>query len=483
MRAALIAWLLAGICLSAQAQLPEPVARQLAAHKLPQDALSLLVMRGDAVLASHQAERAVQPASTIKLLTTLVSLEQLGPAFRGRTELRSSGVQDQDVLNGDLVLRGGADVDLDTASLTHMLRGLRYQGIRRIEGRLVLDRQLFKPSRTDIDAAPFDESPDAYYNVIPDALLVNKNMLQLDLRSDQRQLRVAALPALDRVSVESDMTLVNADCSQWEDGWQLPTVTRSADGRIRVALRGTFPRNCVRTYSVNVLDRNDYVDRLVRRIWSDLGGEWVGETVEGVAPPDARVLAEHVSRLLPEILRDTNKSSDNALARTLLLSLGSLEADAAGSRALPPSAEGLTTLGRAEQAVRAWLRRQGIDDTGLVLDNGSGLSRRERISALQMGRMLQAGLASAWAPEFVSSLPIAGTDGTLSRRYRDSPAFQRARLKTGALRNVAALAGYVQDARGQTCVLVAIVNSDLAGQGRGRAVVDAAVEWTASLRD
>jgi D-alanyl-D-alanine carboxypeptidase/D-alanyl-D-alanine-endopeptidase (penicillin-binding protein 4) len=482
MRAALIACLLAGFCQAAQAQLPDPVARQLAAHKLPQDALSLLVLRGDAVLAAHQAERLVQPASTIKLLTTLVSLEQLGPGFRGRTELRTTGLQEQDVLKGDLFLRGGADVDLDTAALTHMLRALRYQGIRRIEGRLVLDRQLFRPARTDLDVAPFDESPEAYYNVIPDALLVNKNMLQLDLRADARQLRVSALPALDRVSVESDMTLVHADCSRWEDGWKLPSVTRAADGSIRVALRGTFPRNCVRTYSINVLERNDYVDRLVRRIWWELGGELAGDTVEAMTPQDARLLAEHVSRALPEILRDTNKPSDNALARTLLLSLGSLEADPSGSRPLAVAAEE-SSLGRAELNVRGWLRRQGIDDTGLVLDNGSGLSRTERITAWQMGRLLQAGLRSQWAPEFVSSLPIAGTDGTLSRRYRDSPAFQRARLKTGALRNVVALAGYVQDAYGQPCVLVAIVNSEQAGQGRGRAVVDAAVEWVAGLRE
>ncbi|NYQ10171.1 D-alanyl-D-alanine carboxypeptidase, partial [Escherichia coli] len=142
---------------------------------------------------------------------------------------------------------------------------------------------------------------------------------------------------------------------------------------------------------VNVLDRDDYVSRLVRQAWSDQGGVLSGRTITGATPLDARLLAAHVSRLLPELVRDTNKPSDNALARTLFLSLGSLQADpVAGSLALPLAGE--STFARADAAVRAWLREKQIDDTGFVIDNGSGLSRIERISAQQMARLLQAGL-------------------------------------------------------------------------------------------
>jgi D-alanyl-D-alanine carboxypeptidase/D-alanyl-D-alanine-endopeptidase (penicillin-binding protein 4) len=406
-----------------------------------------------------------------------VGLEQLGPVFRGRTELRTSGVLERDVLRGDLVLRGGADTDFDGEALKHMLQSLRNQGIRKIDGRLVLDRQLFNPARLDVGLPPFDEAPDAYYNVIPDALMVNKNMLLLDLRADARRLQLTMQPPLEGVTIESGMTLIDAACESWEDGWKPPQVVHR-NGRIKLILQGTFPKNCVRSNSINVLDRQDYVDRLFRKLWDQMGGSLSGNTVDGLTPGDARLLAEHVSRALPEVVRDINKPSDNALARTLFLSLGSLEADPAqGSRPLAASAQ--TTFSRADLAVRAWMRKQGIDDTGLVLDNGSGLSRTEKISPYQMALLLQAGLRSNWSPEFQASLPIVGVDGTMRRRLKDSPAAQRARLKTGTLKNVVAVAGYVVDAKGQPCVVAAMMNSDLAGDGRGRAVLDALVDWVA----
>jgi len=464
---------------SAQSTLPDAVARQLAVNQLPDDALSVLVLRGDTVVLAHRAERPMQVASTMKLVTTLVALEQLGPVFRGRTELRTNAPLVNGVLQGDLVLRGGADVDLTDDVLENLLRALRNQGIQSIAGNLVLDRQLFTPARSDVGTAPFDEAPEAYYNVIPDALLVNKNMLQLDLRATDRRLQINSQPALEGVTVTSDMALVNADCNLWEAGWKLPDAQRDASGNIRVTLHGTFPKNCARTYSINVVDREDYVDRLFRLRWRQLGGSLRGATVEGATPPDARVLAEHAARALPEVIRDTNKPSDNALARTLFLSLGSLEADPAlGSHALAPTGE--PTAVRSDRVIRTWLRAHAIDDNGLVLENGSGLSRTERISALQLASVLQAGLRSQWEPEYLASLPIVGIDGTMRRRLRDSPAAGHARMKTGTLHGVVAVAGYVLDAAGRQCVVVAMINHEQAGNGKGRAVLDALVDWVAT---
>lgn len=463
---------------SVHAQLPAPVAQALAQQGLPEDALGVLVLKGDTTVLSHQADRPMQPASTMKLVTTMVSLERLGPAFRGRTELRTTGEIDKGVLRGNLILKGGADADFSGEHLENMLRALHYQGIRRIEGDLVLDRGLWQPARMDVGIPPFDESPEAYYNVIPDALIINKNMLQIDMRSTNRRLKLEMQPELDRVSIGSDMTLVDADCSKWEDGWKLPEAVREKNGRIKVILHGTFPKDCARSYSINVLDRDDYIERLFRQKWKELGGKFSGKVVEGTAPPESRVLAEHSSRMLPELVRDTNKPSDNLLARTLFLSLGSLQPDpAAGSFALPPTGE--TTFVRADAAVREWMRTHRIDDTGLVMENGSGLSRLERITPQQMAYLLQAGLRSNWMPEFQASMPIAGIDGTLRRRLQGTPAAGRARLKTGTLRNVVALAGYVPDANGVQNVFVAMVNSEQAGNGRGRAVLDALVDWVA----
>jgi D-alanyl-D-alanine carboxypeptidase/D-alanyl-D-alanine-endopeptidase (penicillin-binding protein 4) len=477
--------LLLAVPLLARAQLPSPVADALRAAALPETAISALVLRDDRTVLSHLADRPVHPASTMKLLTTLVALERLGPVFRGRTELRTAAQQRGDVLAGDLVLRGGADTDLSTETLRTMLRALRYQGIRRIDGRIVLDRQLFNPARPDLGAPAFDEYPDAYYNVIPDALLVNRNMLQLDIRSTDAngRVRVAMQPELQDVSVTSDMQLVDADCANWEDGWKTPDAQPQPDGRIKIVLHGTFPKQCVASYAVNVLDRQLYVDRLLRRLWHELGGTITGTTVEAPTPPGTRLLAEHMSRALPELVRDTNKPSDNVLARILYLSLGALEADPAlGSRPQAPDLQDATTASRAERAVRNWMRTRGIDDTGLVLDNGAGLSRTARITPVQMAAVLQAGLRSNWAPEFLASLPIAATDGTLRRRLQDSAAAGHARMKTGTLNGVTAIAGYVPDASGHPCVVVAMIDNEAltsANSARGRAVLDRLVDWVA----
>ncbi|MDB5909596.1 MAG: dacB [Massilia sp.] len=472
--AALIAWLPL-----AHAQLPEPVAAKLAAGGIPQDAISALVLRGDTTLLSYLADRPMQPASTMKLVTTLVGLETLGPVFRGRTELRTSGELVRGVLKGDLVLRGGADADFSGEVLEKMLQTLRNQGIRKIAGNLVLDRSLFNPARTDVGLAPFDEAPEAYYNVIPDALMVNKNMLQIDMRSTGKKLQLAMQPSLDRVSIASDMKLIDADCAKWEDGWKLPEATRQKDGKIKVVLHGTFPKNCAKGNSINVVDRQDYVARLFRGTWKTLGGSFAGGVSEGVAPADSRILAEHASRTLPEVVRDINKPSDNTLARTVFLSLGSLEADPVlGSRPIP-GAGAETTFSRADRAVRDWMRQHGIDDTGLVMENGSGLSRLERITAGQLGALLKAGQHSDWAPEFQASMPIVAVDGTMRRRLKDSPAAGHARMKTGSLSNVVAIAGYVRDAAGQQCVVVAMINDAQVGDGKGRAVLDALVDWVA----
>ena len=487
-RPVLIAALLAGIGLSnAQAQLPESVSLLLRSANIPEDAMGAIVLRGNTTVLSHGAERSMQPASTMKLVTTAVGLEQLGPIFRGRTELRTNADVINGVLKGDLILRGGADTDFNADVLAHMLQTLRNQGIVKIKGDLILDRQLFQPARPDIGAPPFDESAEFRYNVIPDALLLNTNLLDINMNSTDRQLSILMQPPLENVSITSDMKLVKGSCARWEDGWRPPEYRRDAGGKLQVILHGTFPQNCSKATSINVLDRNDYADRLFRATWKRLGGTITGTVREAPftgLPPTAepvgtRLLADHVARALPEVLRDINKTSDNTLARTLFLSLGSLQSDGwLGSRPVA-MATPEDTATRARLVIQEWFQRHHIDTQGMLVDNGSGLSRTGRIAPAQMAGVLQAMQQSPWAPEFQSSLPIVALDGTMRKRLLNSPAAARARIKTGTLKNVVAIAGYVPDANNQQCVVVAMINSDLVGNGNGRAAVDALIEWVA----
>ena len=115
------------------------------------------------------------------------------------------------------------------------------------------------------------------------------------------------------------------------------------------------------------------------------------------------------------------------------------------------------------------------------MDNGSGLSRAERVTPRQMEALLLALRSSRYAPELMASLPLAGVDGTLSRRLKGTAAEGRARLKTGTLRNVVGLAGFVTDAGGRSWLLVALLNHEQAS-AKGRPVLDALAEWVASQR-
>ncbi len=464
--------------------LPVSVVNMLSAASIPTDAMGAIVIRmpTGATVLTHRADVSMQPASTLKLVTSIVGLEKLGPTYRGRTELRTkgelvaSGRVDELTLRGDLVLRGVGNADLNWEAFQAMLQTLRHKGISDIRGDLILDRQWFQPSRPDAGIPPFDETPEFRYNVIPDALLLNTNLVQLELASGAQSsaVRVGMTPSLDRVTVVSNLTLIDRVCDKWEDGWRLPTMSRSDNGTIHIELRGEFPKNCSATTQINILDRVDFADRLFRALWRNLGGTFSGQARESVAGDAAtggtRLLAQHQSRTLAEVTRDINKRSDNPITRQIYLSLGAMSAD---------SSIDSDTAKRAEAQVRAWLRQRGIDDAGLTLENGSGLSRTERIRPAQLAAVLQAAYRSDWAPEFLASLPIVAVDGGMRNRLRNSPAAGRARLKTGTLRDVAALAGFVPCAGNEVCVVVAMINHPLATGTTARPILDALIDWVA----
>ena len=422
---------------------------------------------------SMGADRALQPASTMKVLTTLAGLELLGPTWRGRTQLLSAGRIEQGVLHGDLVLQGGADVDLSADALQALLRKARERGVEVIRGDLILDRSAFRPTRVDLGLTPFDDAPEFEYNLIPDALTVDSNLLRMDLAFDAAgTLQIHHHPRLHGLRVRHEFSLVDTPCARWGEGWKTPEVRPRWLGQTEVVLRGTWPRGCERSLALNLIDRDEFIGRLVRRQWADLGGHWHGRTREAVTPAGAVVLAERQSRPLSELVRSINKVSDNARTRTLLLAIGRQA----------PGADDEPTLQRADRAVRAWMAGKGIADAGLVLDNGSGLSRIEKISAGQLEAVLRAGMTGPWAPEFLASLPIVGVDGLMRWRQADGGVPLQARLKPGGLRNVVSVAGTVNDVAGQPMIVVVILNHDNARAAVSRPIIDAVLQWVSKTR-
>ncbi|MBL8518738.1 MAG: D-alanyl-D-alanine carboxypeptidase/D-alanyl-D-alanine-endopeptidase [Betaproteobacteria bacterium] len=459
------------------AQIPVTAATELKKLSIPATSVGIhaVRIRDGRVTLSHQPDQPLQPASTLKVLTAIAALDMLGPTHTGKVELRSAAPVESGVLKGDLILRGEASPDFTWQELRETLQSLRFAGIREIAGDVIVDRGYFSPTRLDEGLPPFDETPEFRYNVIPDALLLNTNLHKLQLNDDGATLRINATPALDGVSFDAGaMIRSQRKCPDWEDGWKLPVLERTPDGRFIVRLQGDFPARCSTTTQISVLDRADFAARLIPALWRELGGTLTGGVRESVArqtplPANTRVLATHRSRTLAEVTRDINKRSDNPITRLAFLTLGATAPVSLGHRG------DATTVERAEARVRAWLRDRGVNDAGLVLDNGSGLSRTERASAAQLVAALRIAHASDWAPEFITALPIAATDGGLRNRYVGTLAARKARLKTGTLRNTWALAGFAPDANGDMIALAVIINDDRGTGPTVRPILDAIV--------
>jgi D-alanyl-D-alanine carboxypeptidase/D-alanyl-D-alanine-endopeptidase (penicillin-binding protein 4) len=458
-----LAWLAAPLSARAAA-LPAPLANALARAGIPEGATGFYVHEIGAAgpVLSVGAGRALNPASTIKILTTYAALELLGPAYTWRTEAYAIGALERGVLAGDLVLKGYGDPKLTLESFWLWLRELRAGGLTDIRGDLVLDRSHFAPET--IEASGIDDKPMRPYNTAPDALLINFKSVRVRFMPDPAagKVRVIPEPELPQVRIINQMALDHARCGYWEARLVHDLQDGPAAARLRFA--GTYASDCgERENYFSVLGPNAYALGVFQVLWRELGGTFKGGVREGEAGPGARLLSTWKSRSLAETVRDVNKYSNNVMARQLFLTLG---AEAEG----PPA-----TTEKSVQAIRRWLAEKGLAFPELVLENGAGLSRIERVSAQSLGQLMLAAYRSAVMPELISSLPLAAADGTMKRRLNGAGAAGRAHIKTGSLDDVRAIAGYVLDARGRRVVVVFIVNHRNAS--RAHPVEDALLEW------
>jgi len=446
-------------------RLPAPVAGALKAAGIPQSTVAVVVQEADGASPrlTFNAGQPMNPASTMKLVTTFAALELLGPAYTWKTTAWSAAPLENGVLAGDLYLRGSADPKLTFEQFWLLLRQLRARGVREIGGDLVLDRSLIVP--VEHDPAAFDEKPLRPYNVGPDALLLNFKAIRLTLVPDPAVKAVNLLvePELSNLDVVNLMKLGNHGCPEgWRDN--LHADLARYGNRWRLILTGTYPASCEeKTWRIGLLPHGEYVRGVFERLWGELGGTLKGGVRDGVVPEGARELASIESPTLAEMVRDINKFSNNVMARQLFLTLG------AESGKRPVRNED------ADAAVRAWLDGRKLRFPELVLDNGSGLSRRERISAGSLARLLAAAWTSPVMPEFAASLPLVAVDGTMKKRLNGDGVAGRAHIKTGYLEGVRANAGYVLDKSGRQQIVVFIINHPNARDAQP--ALDALLAW------
>ena len=448
---------------TAAAALPREIARVFLNTGVPLNAVAIVVqdVSNHRPLFTQQPDRPYNPASVMKLVTTFAALELLGPEFHWTTGAYLDGPLDAGVLHGNLLLKGGGDPKLTLERWQAFMAMLRDKGLSIVEGDLVLDRTFFAPVAHD--PAAFDGEPRKPYNVGPDALLVNFKSVRFGFAPGAADDAVMTVePSLRAVAVGAPPKLAAGPCGDWRT--TIGALFLDQGARAEVTFGGRYPAACgEREWWVSLLDHPTYVHAMFETYFGAAGGRFAGRWRDGVVPARATPFATLDSPPLWDVVRDINKLSNNVMARQLFLTL-------ATARAPPPA-----TIERATETVVAWAARRSLKMPELVLDNGSGLSRRERISAGSLARLLLAANASPVREEFASSLSVAAMDGTLQRRFLNGSVAGQALLKTGTLDGVRALAGFVINQDGRRFAVVAIVNHANAAQTQG--ALDYLVQW------
>jgi serine-type D-Ala-D-Ala carboxypeptidase/endopeptidase (penicillin-binding protein 4) len=463
-RALRVALCLLLAALPAQAKLPREVGRAFLDAGIPLNHVAIVVQDASKPrpLFAYDAERPRNPASVMKLVTTYAALDLLGPDYRWKTEAYLGGPLANGELQGDLILKGYGDPKITIEQWQSFIAQLRANGLAAVAGDLALDRSRF--ALAPYDPAAFDHEPLKPYNVGPDALLVNFKSLRLVLSPDPAGTAVVAHaePPLDAVRLGALPAISADECNDWR-ARAAPTIDDRGD-QAAIAFAGTYPASCgERDWWIAMLDHPHYVRAMFETYFRAAGGRFSGGIKERRAPAGSAPFAVLESPPLYDIVRDVNKLSNNVMAQQIFLTLA--------TTSQPPPA----TTAKAAETVRRWLAARKLSMPGLVLENGSGLSRRERVSAGGLNRLLIAADRSKVRNEFASSLAVAAVDGTLERRFVNGSVAGQALLKTGSLEDVRALAGYVIDASGRRFTVVAIVNDRNASRAGG--ALDQLVQW------
>ncbi len=472
---------LASVCLTAQAKpatplptapgnaaLPASVNAALKQANVPLNAISVWVAPvnaspGEALPPArlhHRANADMNPASVMKLITTSAGLSMLGPDFTWRNRVFTDGSVKDGVLYGNLYLKGSGDPKLVVERLQTLMEAVLQKGLRDIRGDILLDGSVFDlPAR---NPGSFDDEPLRPYNVAPQGLLLNFSAMLFKFTPDvaRGEAKVDSEPPLRNVQWSLSVPLSSAPCQDWRS--QLKADFTDAD---HVRFAGTYPSACgEQKWPVAYVQPHTFASRMVQAMWLQAGGKLSGQARSGITPSRANLWHEAPSLPLSDIVADINKFSNNVMAQQLFLSLS--------------SQQGIGNFEASRASVLQWWRQHLKDQKQPVLDNGSGLSRDERSSAQALAALLQLGAHSSYAQALQNSLAIAGVDGTVSRlkdRLPHSPAIGRARLKSGSLRDVASLAGYVDGLSGQRYVFVVIVNHPNANAARP--ALDKLLEW------
>ena len=428
------------------------IKKSLQQSGLKSDDLGLLVHSGDGsekkLIYELNSQQKMIPASISKLATTLVVLQNFSPNHRLKTQLLSDANISNSKLKGSLYLKGAGDPGFVSETMWFLVNHLTRNQITQIEGDLVVDDTLFDSQR--YDSSRQEQRVDRAYDSPTGAMSFNWNSINIFIRPSQK----VGDPAIVIADPENDyIELVNQVKTVGEKSKPDLVVSRVETNKKygnKVIVKGTIQVDAKEVVVFKNITQPDYWSGVqLREFLKQRGITVTGQIKVGTTPAKARVLAEAESKPIGQMVADMNKFSNNYVAEMLTKLISSLN-------------EKPATIAGGMKVIQKSLLDLGIPAKDFDMYNPSGLTRDNRMNATTMGKILEAMKSDfQMYPEVLTSLPLAGLDGTLKNRMKNTPAQGWVRAKTGFLTGVVTLAGYAGRRDGTVLSFVFMYNGSV----------------------
>ena len=443
---------------------PIDLAQELISIPLDKNNYSIYVEAVDSSspLVSWKSHTRRTPASVIKLLTTYSALLTLGYNYSWETKFYHTGRIRNGALHGNLIVKASGDPTLKTEDLDSIVSQIKDSGIRRIYGNIVIDRTYFKV--TTKNNSGFDENRYSPYNAMPDAMMFNERKSTVCVSLRGRRANISKDIPDYSYKVKNRLKVVNGSC-RGRRAWPHVKIYNST-----LIFSGKISRYCGKRTICKVLTK-PYLSfyYALRDKMKQRGIKVSGKFKLQKTPRNAKYIFSHYSNSLEEIISTLAKKSNNLYARQVFLTLGAKIYGRPG------------TIYKGRRAIKKILGKYNILERGTTyIDNGSGLSRKSKVTAKSLANLLKHGYQH-YGQRWMNTLSIAGIDGTIKRRFANSSVFGRAWMKTGTIKHVANIAGYVQGVSGQIYVVVVLVNDNYSAK-YGKKLANKVIEWVADTQ-
>lgn len=394
-------------------------------------------IKGKKVLFENLSSKGMNPASTMKVVTSAAALTYLGGAFQYKTPVSTDRLSGGVAQN--LYLKGAGDPSLVEERLWRIAKDLKVRGVKEVRGDIIIDNSYFD----NFNFAGKDSSSSRAYNAALSALAVNFNSFAVVAKNygAGAGLEVHVDPPTEYFTLKSNIG---------SSGNGIAISRSYKNGKESVLASGGVSKEKVKY--ANVANPVQYAGSTFKWVLGQNGIPVTGKVKAGKAV--GKKLFEDKSKPLSLILRDLNKFSNNFTAEMVVKTIGAIKGGVPGS-----TEKGLIVL-------NSFLQKLNLSSSEYEVFNGSGLSRRNRISPNALNQVLMAAYNNnKIRTDMMSSLAIAGTDGTLRRRLKSPGLKGNVKAKTGTLNDVAALSGYIETKKKNMIAFTILVNGQGAGAG------------------